>query len=94
MNNYNLSKKDTYKLKNKIFQAYFDCRCNKRNAHNALTFEIGLEKKLENLFQEVYSNTYKIGTSRTFIVFEPVQREIFAADFRDRIIHHYIIRTL
>ena len=34
------------------------------------------------------------GRSITFVVEKPVKREIFAADFRDRIVHHLIINKL
>jgi len=40
--------------------------------------------------QIIDSKKYKIGPSICFITFNPVQREVFAADFRDRIVHHLI----
>lgn len=36
--------------------------------------------------------TYTIGKSRAFIVTRPKLREVFCADFRDRIVHHLLIR--
>jgi len=36
------------------------------------------------------SEKYEIGPSICFISFNPVKREVFAADFRDRIVHHFI----
>lgn len=77
-----------------LFQAYFECRKNKRNTANALAFEIDYENSLVQLFEEINSETYEIGRSITFIVDKPVKREIFAADFRDRIVHHLIIGKL
>jgi len=77
-----------------IFDAYFDCRKNKRNTANALAFEIDYENKLIELCNEINNGTYKIGRSIAFIVNKPVKREIFAADFRDRIVHHLIIKKL
>ena len=73
-----------------LFQAYFECRKNKRNTANALAFEIDYENNLVQLCEEINSGTYKIGRSIAFIVDKPVKREIFAADFRDRVIHHFI----
>ena len=35
-----------------------------------------------------------MGKSITFIVDKPVKREIFAGDFRDRVVHHLIINKL
>ena len=33
---------------------------------------------------------YKISRSDAFVVLEPVKREVFAASFRDRVVHHYL----
>jgi len=77
-----------------LFQAYYNCRSNKRNTANALAFEINYESKLLNLCEEINNGTYTQGRSIAFIVNKPVKREIFAADFRDRIIHHFIINKL
>lgn len=73
-----------------LFQAYYDTRKNKRSTINALAFEIDYETKLFELYEEIKNGKYKISPSICFISFKPVQREIFAADFRDRIIHHLI----
>lgn len=73
-----------------LFQAYFDARRNKRNTINALNFEISYEENLFTLFEEIITETYKVKPSICFINFRPVQREIFAADFRDRVVHHLV----
>lgn len=77
-----------------LFEAYFACRKNKRNTINALAFEIDYESKLIELYHEINSGTYQLGKSITFVVDQPVKREIFAADFRDRVVHHLIINKL
>ena len=77
-----------------IFQAYFDARVNKRQTANALAFEAGYEKKLFKLFEDIIYRRYKIGPSICFVVEKPVRREIFAADFRDRIVHHLIFNYI
>jgi hypothetical protein len=77
-----------------LFQAYFACRKNKRNTANAIAFEVDYENNLVKLFEEINSGTYQIGRSIAFIVNKPVTREIFAADFRDRIVHHLVISKL
>ena len=74
-----------------LFTAYFECRKNKRNTANALAFEIDYENSLVQLCEEINSGTYKIDRSIAFIVDKPVKREIFASDFRDRVVHHLII---
>jgi retron-type reverse transcriptase len=77
-----------------LFNAYYTCRGNKRNTHNALSFEVDYENNLVQLCNDLNNNNYKIGRSIAFIVKKPVIREIFAADFRDRVVHHLIINKL
>ncbi len=77
-----------------LFRAYFDTRKNKRWTANALAFEANYEEKLFKLYEEIMNREYKIGPSICFIVDKPVKREIFAADFRDRIVHHLIFNYL
>ncbi|MEI8008855.1 MAG: hypothetical protein WCI00_05740 [bacterium] len=73
-----------------LFQAYYDARRNKRNKVTALTFEMNYESKLLTLCDDLVQETYIVSPSICFIIKDPVQREVFAADFRDRIIHHLI----
>lgn len=77
-----------------IFEAYYDCRKNKRKTLNALKFEVNYEDNCVQLWEEINNKTYEIGKSITFIVTKPKPREIFAADFRDRIVHHLIAKKL
>jgi len=77
-----------------VFEAYFNCRSNKRNTANAIAFEIDYEHNLVQLCEEINNGTYQIGRSIAFIVDNPVKREIFAADFRDRVVHHLIFNKL
>jgi len=77
-----------------LFQAYYDARANKRNSTNALEFEINYEQNIFQLYRELKSGTYQIGRSVAFIVFKPVQREIIASPFRDRIIHHLLFNYI
>ncbi len=37
---------------------------------------------------------YQPGHSIAFVIQTPVKREIFAADFRDRVVHHWLINQL
>ena len=73
-----------------IFQAYYDARRNKRKTINALAFEKHLEAYLFQLIDEISTYNYEIQRSICFIINKPVKREIFAADFRDRVVHHFL----
>jgi len=82
------------KLLEDLFQAYFDARKNKRNTNNALKFELNYEAEIFKLHDEIINRKYEISSSICFISFHPVKREIFAGNFRDRIVHHLIFNYL
>jgi RNA-directed DNA polymerase len=82
------------KLLEDLFRAYFDARKNKRKTISALKFELNYEAELFKLHDEIISRKYAISPSICFISFYPVRREIFAGDFRDRIVHHLIFNYL
>jgi retron-type reverse transcriptase len=77
-----------------IFLAYYDCRKNKRSKPGALAFEVDYEGNLFQLWLDICDGTYKPEPSTVFIVTKPVMREIFAASFRDRVVHHLVIGRL
>jgi len=78
----------------KLYQAYLDCRRTKRKTINALRFEWNLERNLFQLQKELETRRYKPGRSICFVVKDPSPREIFAANFRDRVVHHLLIREI
>ena len=78
------------KLLYDLFQSYYDARKNKRNTLNQLDFEFNLETNLIELYEELINWTYEVWKSIYFIQNYPVKREIFAWDFRDRVVHHLI----
>lgn len=73
-----------------LFQAYYDCRLTKRNSASALRFEEHLERNLMDLYYELLDGSYQPGQSTVFVVEYPKVREVWAADFRDRIVHHLL----
>lgn len=78
-----------------VYDAYFDCRKHKRWTWESIDFELNnWTEEIERLYNEINSKTYKIGRSTCFIIHYPKTREIFAANFRDRIVHHLIINAL
>jgi hypothetical protein len=77
-----------------LFDAYYQCRKLKRKSLSAMKFEIDFEENLFRLKEQLDNGTYLPGRSTAFIVNKPVKREIFAAEFRDRIVHHWLIYKL
>lgn len=77
-----------------IHNAYVDCRRRKRGTANEQEFEKRVSSNLVSLTKELQNGTYSPGKSVCFVVKNPKPREVFAADFRDRIVHHLIVRRL
>jgi RNA-directed DNA polymerase len=73
-----------------IFTAYFDCRRHKRGTYNALAFEVDYERKCVELWHAINAGSYRPARSVVFIIFKPVQREIFAPSFESRVVDHLI----
>lgn len=73
-----------------FFTAYFECRKSKRYTAAALNFEMNLERNLCDLYNELIHNMYYPGRSICFVVKHPKIREVWASNFRDRIVHHVL----
>jgi hypothetical protein len=77
-----------------LLDAYLDCRRTKRNSVSALAFEQYLERNLIDLHTELLEGSYRPGRSVCFVVLKPKPREVWAADFRDRIVHHLLYNRI
>lgn len=77
-----------------IFQAYYDCRKHKRTSGCALSFEVDLERNLMELLGDINRRDYTPGSYNCFIIEKPAVREVFAASFRDRIVHHLVVNAV
>jgi len=77
-----------------LVQAYLDCRRTKRNSASAIAFEAHAERNLFDLLGELMAGEYKPGRSTCFVVKRPRPREIWAAEFRDRIVHWLLYNAI
>jgi len=77
-----------------LFKAYIKCRKNKANTINAIRFQINLISNLWELYYEINLKTYAPKSYICFLVQSPKLREVFASDFRDRIVHHLLVDDL
>lgn len=74
-----------------LFDLYYAFQCAKRHKASkeyVKTFESNLHDNLVELRDEIYERRYIPLPSICFIITDPKRREIFAANFRDRIVHH------
>jgi hypothetical protein len=79
-------------LVDKLYSAFSEARRGKLDTVNEQRFEENREIELIRLAEEVQKRTYMPERSVAFIITNPTPREIFAASFRDRVIHHFLIQ--
>lgn len=70
-------------------EAYFDCLSNKMSGEQCTLYRLH-EEDLVELMAECEERRYVPSTSICFCVVFPKVREVFAANFRDRIVQHWI----
>ena len=66
----------------------------KRNRLPGARFFAEQEKELAALHEELSSGTYRHGSYHYFWVHDPKDRLVAAAPFRDRVVHHAIVRVI
>ena len=71
-----------------LLKAYKDARRHKRRTRRQIEFEMNMETRLVELRDEIWERRYTPGRSTCFIITDPKKREVFAAEFRDRVVHH------
>lgn len=74
----------------KLFVAERKARKGKTKTKDVYLFEMHLMENLRQLAYDIWTRQYKPGRGIAFIIEKPVTREIFAAPFRDRIVHHFL----
>ena len=73
-----------------LYRAYKDARRHKRSKQDQLRFERYYERNLIELRDAILYSRYKPGPCKCFIIHDPKMREILAAQFRDRVVHHLL----
>jgi hypothetical protein len=81
-------------LFHQLVLAYLDCRRTKRNSDSALAFEARLEANLVDLHDRLADGSYRPGRSICFVVQQPRVREVWAATFGDRVVHHLLYNRI
>jgi RNA-directed DNA polymerase len=74
--------------------AYVACRKGKANSASAMAFEANLEANLCELHEELIAQAYTPGRSICFVITRPKPREVWAARYRDRIVHHLLYNRI
>ncbi len=71
-----------------LLKSYYQARKNKSCKSYAIKVEWDFEKLLFQLKRELEEGTYQPLPYYSFITYDPKERLIFVAPFRDRIVHH------
>lgn len=71
-----------------LYAAFTCASRHKEKKSYVCRFRRDLRRNIEMLADELLSHTYKPEPSLCFIVEYPKKREVFAAQFRDRVVHH------
>ena len=77
-------------LFDQLFIAYIEARKHKRHTRDEHAFEMNDIENIMLLRDDILNHNYKPSRGVAFIIHDPVQREIFAAPFRDRLVHHFL----
>lgn len=72
--------------------SFKEARKHKRHTFNEHSYDTNWTENIIHLVDAVLEHYYKPSASIAFVIFEPMIREIFAAPFADRIIHHFLYR--
>ena len=73
-------------------KCFREARRGKRNTVDENVFEQDLIRNLINLRDTIMRRQYYPSRGIAFVIKQPVVREIFAAPFRDRVVHHLLFR--
>ena len=77
-----------------ICRAYRKARLGKRKKFYVRKFESNADGNIKLLHQELLDESWRPLPYKQFIAYEPKERLIRAPQFRDRIVHHALIRVL
>ena len=75
-----------------LYVAFEDEARRKHKMSYVVKFERDLAENLNELCDDLLTRRYKALPSKCFVVTYPKKREVFAAMFRDRIVHHLYFR--
>ena len=77
-----------------LLAAWQEARAGKRGKASVARFAFDLEARLHRIRARLLDGTYQFGPYRVFQVCDTKPRLIHAAPFRDRVVHHAIVRLL
>ena len=77
-----------------LLEAFYQAAKGKHKNPAVAAFEFNLSKELLRLQHELCTQTYRPGAYTTFMIYDPKERMISAAPFRDRVVHHALCNVI
>lgn len=77
-----------------LYRAYLACRRGKRGTRKAQRYEMRLLDHLVETAQALQEESWRPSRAIRFVVTHPKPREILAAEFADRVVHHLLVPWL
>jgi len=77
-----------------LYKAFSKAIKGSGKTQDACRFHFNLEKELFKLKDELETGSYHPATYRYFKIFDPKDRIISMAPFRDRVVHHALVQIL
>jgi hypothetical protein len=77
-----------------VLNSYKKCQAGKKKSFECTKFEYRLGYEITKLSKEIDQRKYTPSKGKCFWVTYPKNREIWASDFRDRVVHHLIVDPL
>ena len=75
-----------------LTDAFEVARKGKLRSMDEHSFDLHWMENIVSLRDAVLERRYEPGRSVAFVIFDPMVREIFAAPFKDRVIHHFLYK--
>lgn len=78
----------------KLMEAYNKSKGGKRLRKEVILFSMNVEENIQKLYEELKTGKYVHGKYSTFKVYEPKERIIEKASYRDRIVHRWVVDNI
>ncbi len=76
--------------KENLYRSAYMASRGRRYRDSAADFNFSLEEEIDRLHKQLLRKTYRHGRYRLFTIYDPKERNIAAAPFKDRVVHHAV----
>jgi len=74
-------------------EAFLKASRGKRGRNDQRAFQANLSREISVLREGLLSGNYPVGNYSRFVIADPKRREIYAAEFRERVLHHALMNV-